>query len=262
MLTTLSLGRLGRFGNQCFTISGIIGIATRSGQSYGFPQWVNWDHKERFGSTEDVDIYKYLENELPPVDASLHFRETGYFWGYRDINLSTGNWSIDAHLQSEKYFRHCMPIIRHTFRFKNEPEQNEFIAIHYRAGDYQEGENVHHPRCNKEYYASAIVGHTPANSHCIIFSDNAAEAKEKIGGMIEAAGMTYELCTGNYLESFTLMKRCKSFICANSTFSLFAALLGEHPEKRIIAPKRWFGNAWPDPVGMAADIYPEGCIIL
>lgn len=261
MITTLQLGRLGRFGNQCFTLAGCIGIAMRSGQHYGFPQWINHDHKDRFGSSEDVEIWKYLKNDLPPIDPSLSFHNYGYFWGYRDIVLPSGNWSVDAHLQSDKYFSHCMPLIRETFRLKDEPEQSDYVAIHYRAGDYQEGDDVHHPRCSQEYYVKAM-SEFPEGTKFLIFSDDPERAFTLL--QTQATKYSISVSEGNhYMTDFAKMKRCKSFITANSSYSVMAAILGEHPEKKIYCPERWFGKAWgAEYKTMAKDIYPAGSIIL
>ena len=49
MLTFNQLGRYGRLGNQMFQVAGTIGLATQHGYSYGFPEWMNWDHRTRFG---------------------------------------------------------------------------------------------------------------------------------------------------------------------------------------------------------------------
>lgn len=261
MITTLQLGRLGRFGNQCFTICGCIGIAMQSGQQYGFPQWINHDAKERFGTAEDIEVWKYLANELPCIDPSMSFSEYGYFWGYRNVELPTGNWSIDAHLQSDKFFRHCMPLIRHTLRFKNEPAQNNYVAIHYRAGDYQEGDNVHHPRCSRQYYEQALKQFN-SDEEYIVFSDDPDAAHKMLTDILPFGKFICE--AGNdYLSDFALMKKCKSFITANSSFSVMAAILGEHPEKKVVCPERWFGAAWgPGYKEKARDIYPAGSIIL
>jgi hypothetical protein len=40
-----------------------------------------------------------------------------------------------------------------------------------------------------------------------------------------------------------------------------AAILGEHPENKIICPKRWFGSQMPAEFN-TDDIYPEGAIII
>lgn len=251
MITSLSIGRggLGRFGNQMFTIAGVIGIAERSGQPYGFPRWKTYDNA-LFGNPVD-DIEDYLVNELPRAEG-IDFQDYGYFWGYRDIKLPFGNWSIDAHMQSFKFFAHCVDKVREAFRFKDEPPQNDCVAIHYRAGDYIDNPDAYHPRCSKEYYERAIkLFH---GEHMIIFSDDPEAAMNHLG----LPNMLARNC--HYIDDFKYMKKCKSFITANSSFSFMAALLGEHPDKKIVMPRRWFGT---QANGLStADIYPENSIVI
>lgn len=260
MVTALSIGRggLGRFGNTAFTIAGAIGIAIKSGQPYAFPRWQTHDNAI-FGDPVD-DIESYLVNELPRIPTGLSFQEYGYFWGYRDIFLPTGNWSIDAHMQSYKFFSHCIGHIREVFRFKDEPEQNDYVAIHYRAGDYIDDPNAQHPRCSREYYAEAMK-QFPEGAHFWIISDDNKEAVRIISPMLPPKSKMNFGGGGGYINDFKLMKRCKSFICANSSFSFMAALLGEHPGKKIVMPSRWFGSQMP-PEFTTHDIYPEGAVII
>jgi hypothetical protein len=254
LITSLSIGTggLGRFGNQLFTIASCIGIAVKSGQPYGFPKWLNRDNAN-FGG-EVTDFSEHFVQSLPElVDAP--FQSYGYFWGYRDINLPTGNWSIDAHMQDPRFFEHCMPLIRETFRMKDEPEQNDYVAIHYRAGDYIDDPNAYHPRCSKEYYINAIDTF-PLATKFALFSDD-KEAWFKMMGEYYRE-IVAEINTGNYLEDFKYMKKCKSLITANSSFSFMAALLGEHPEKKIVMPKRWFGTQ----ADIEFDGYPKEAIVI
>lgn len=261
MLTSLSIqrGGLGRMGNQMFTIAGVIGTAVKSGQRYAFPRWTTVDNAI-FGQPVD-DIEQYLEHELPRIPTGMSFQEAGYWWGFKDLYLPDGNWTIDAHMQSDKFFRHCLPLIRETFRFKDELEQNDYVAIHYRAGDYIDDPSAHHPRCTKEYYQEA-ASKFPEGTLFQIFSDNIDEilkilpAKIKINVRFKITGDAI-----SYIDDFKLMKRCKSFICANSSFSLMAAILGEHPDKKIICPRRWFGTGMP-PEFDTKDIYPENAIAI
>jgi hypothetical protein len=256
MITALQLGKLGRFANGMFMIAGVIGIARKSGQSYGFPLWVNHDHRDRFGATEDVDIYRHLVNPLSIIPEGYNFREYGYFWGYRDITLPDGNWSIDAHMQCDRFFMGVLDEVREVLRFKGEPPQSNYVAVHYRAGDYQEGENVHHPRCTKEYYERAFSQF--GDEDFLLFTDG--DINEALSLMPPDKKIT--VFEGDYLTSFKVMKKCKSFIAANSSYSLMAAILGDHPDKKIVCPQRWFGKAWPNPDEMARDIYPEKSIVL
>jgi hypothetical protein len=252
MITALSIGTggLGRMGNQMFTIAGCIGIATKSGQPYAFPRWINHDNA-LFGDNAD-DMEQYFVNPLPRLTEES--QPYGYFWGYKDICLPTGNWSIDAHMQDPRYFEHCMPLIRDAFRMRDEPEQNDYVAIHYRAGDYIDDPNAYHPRCSKEYYEKA-VSLFPSNTKFLLFSDDMETAKYLIGSSFDYDTIIHQ---GGYIKDFKLMKRCKSFITANSSFSAMAAILGEHPDKKIIMPKRWFGSQ----AGITFDGYPKEAIVI
>ena len=257
MLTAKSVntGGLGRFGNQLFTIAGVIGIAVRSGQSYGFPKWINQDNAIFGLPVQEMD--QFFVNPLPQW-VDVPFQDYGYFWGYRDIVLPSGNWNIDAHMQSDKFFLHCIDRIREQFRMKDEPEQNDCVAIHYRAGDYIDDPTAQHPRCSREYYDQAM-NLFPKGTKFKIFSDDIVAASMLLG--IESEYYPSIRANTNYIEDFRLMKRCKSFITANSSFSSMAAILGEHPEKKVIMPRRWFGSQMPAEFG-TEDIYHQNAIVI
>lgn len=255
----IGTGGLGRFGNQMFTIAGCIGIATKSGQPFAFPEWYNRDNAI-FGDNVDK-LSDYFENPLPIAPDGIQFQDYGYFWGYRDIVLPTGSWSIDAHMQSFKFFEHCIDTVRHYFRMKDEEDYSDWVAVHWRAGDYIDDPTAQHPRCGKEYYEKAMALF-PNGTKFFVFSDDPIAAKDLILSFKQKDKNFIAFANGNtYIEDFRLMKRCQSFICANSSFSYMAALLGEHPEKKIIMPSRWFGSQMP-PEFDTKDIYPEGAVVI
>lgn len=258
MITALSIstGGLGRAGNQMFTIAGVIGIARKSGQPFAFPKWVNHDNK-LFGGEAD-EMSQFFVNPLPKLPEGLSFQEYPYFWEYRDVILPTGNWNIFAHLQSVKFFDHCIDEVRHYFTMKDELEQNDYVAIHYRAGDYIDDQRAYHPRCSIKYYLQAI-NLFPSDAKFILFSDdiNSIEKLRHNGDLFTRIKLARDV---DYIEDFKIMKSCKSFITANSSFSHMAALLGTHPEKKIVMPKLWFGE---QAGGLNFDsLYPPEAIII
>lgn len=249
---SISRGGLGRFGNTMFTLAGTIGIATRNGQPYGFGRWQTVDNA-LFGDPVD-DIEERLVNPLPRA-VDVPYTDIPYHWDYREYNIPTGNWNIQSHLQDPRYFEHCMPLIRETLRFKGETEQNDYVAIHYRAGDYIDDPNAYHPRQSREYYEKAMA-EFPEGTMFLVFSDDRLAAVERIPKRISCV---YTFLTPvNYISAFKLMKRCRSFITANSSFSLMAAILGEHPDKKIVCPRRWFGPT----AGISFDGYPQGAVVI
>ena len=259
MITALSIGSggLGRFGNQLFTIAGVIGSARKSGQPFAFPHWKNYDNAI-FGD-EVTDFETVFANPLPRIPENWSWQQYGYFWEFREVYLPNGNWTIDAHMQSVRFFDHCLDEIRHYFTFKDEYPQNDFVAIHYRAGDYIDHPEAYHPRCSAEYYDKAIR-EFPQGTNFLVFSDDMESFKKSIEGYAFGGYKFHLLMGADYIADFKKMKSCKSFITANSSFSHMAALLGTHPEKKIVMPKRWFGT---QAGGLNFDsLYPPNAIVL
>jgi hypothetical protein len=260
MITNQSIGFYGRFGNMLFQVAAVIGIARKSGQPYGFLPLINHDHKDRFGSSEDVELDKYFVNPLPRLSGDYpQLVKREYPWGYHDIYLPTGNWDLAGHFQSEKYFKHCIEEVRHYFRMKDEQDWSECTALHWRLGDY---DDRYHPRQTREYYLAAL-SHIPNDGTCVvIFSDDKAEAAGLAIYLHEMTGRECSVSVApSYIDDFRQMKRCRHFITGNSSFSLMAAILGEHPDKMIVCPKNWFGSSWSVPME-TADIYPLNSIVI
>jgi len=249
-LTMLNIGRYGRFANAAWQIAAVLGIAKKNNLEPVFPLWINHDHKERFGSNEDVEVYKYFVHQLPSIPEGIQWQpERPVGWGYHDVVLGPGNWHISGHFQSWKYFDNSRDQIQHYFRMRDEPPLNDRIAIHYRARDYQENGD-YHPRMPLSYYEEAM--NLFPNGKFLVFSDESETAKQMFGDRVEYA-------EGDYIEDFRLLKTCSHFIVANSSYSAMAAVLGEHPEKRVIAPRPWFGKS----AGInAEDLYGTGWEVL
>lgn len=255
MITNLSIGRYGRFGNMLFQVAAVIGIARRSRQKFGFRQLINYDHYEKFNSSEDPNIFKYFLNPLPSLEGSpSEFIERPYAWGFHDIYLPVGNWNITGHFQSEKYFADAIEEVRHYMTMIGEVDQDKYrnkVAIHVRRGDY---DDKYHTRIGVDYYQKAI-NQFPEFQEFVVFSDDIEAAHEMLGwdDLVEYREDT------DYLSDFLIMKQCGGFITANSSYSLMAAILSDNPDKKIVCPSQWFGPAWtPD----TKDLYPKNAIII
>lgn len=241
----LNIGNYGRMANGMFQIAGVLGIAKKNNLEPVFPQWINHDHRDRFGSTEDVDLYKHFVHELPPIPQGIQWRpEHGVGWGYHDVTLAPGNWNISGHFQSPRYFENCMDQVRHYFKMKDEPPQNDYVAIHFRGCDYSDGEG-YHPRMTTDYYGPAMA--LFPGEKFLVFSDDIPTARQIFSESVEYSEGR------DYIADFRLLKKCRSFIIGNSSFSAMAAILGEHPDKRVIAPRPWFGKKYTSIDG--EDIY-------
>lgn len=233
MIVTFSrLGRMGRLTNGMWQIAGTIGIARKNGFDFGFPEWKNHDGLN-FESDLDIDVQKYFVNPLPLYDGPP-LPERFIQWGFHDVRL-TESTDLIGHFQSERYFAHCIDEVRHYFRMKDEMSQNDLCAIHVRLGDYG---SDYHPRLPMDYY-SAAMALFPLDQQFIVFSDDISAAMN-MG--FPSSRVLYSKGR-DYLADFKLQKRCRHFITANSSFSAMAAILGEAPDKRVVAPRPWFGKA-------------------
>jgi hypothetical protein len=165
------------------------------------------------------------------------------------MSMPTGNWNLQGHFQSDKYFGHCIDTVRHYLTMKDEYPLNDYVAVHYRAGDYIDDPNAYHPRCSKEYYQQAME--LFPGEKFLVFSDDIVAAATMFPGA--------KIYVADYLDSFKMMKSCKHFICANSSYSVMAAILANQEGKKVVCPKRWFG----DVAGINGDdCYPENAIVI
>lgn len=246
----LSIGNYGRFANMLFQVAGVIGIARKNGLQPVFRPLMNNDHKERFGSTEDIDLGKYFVNPLPDMPENIRWVERPIGWGYNDVRLGPGNWNLSGHFQSFKYFAHCFDEVKYYMRMKDEYPQEDAIGLHIRLGDY---DGAYHPRLDKSYYQPALE-QFPAYMKVIVFSDDMGAARKIF------KSNRFEFCHSDYIDTFKKMKSCRHFIIGNSSYSAMAAILGEAKDKRVIAPAPWFGPAYTNITGK--DIYCDGWTVI
>lgn len=177
------------------------------------------------------------------------------------------NYDIDSHYflngywQSENYFLNISDIIRQALKPNKSsiekleskyPIDRNCISIHIRRTDYVTS-NGYHPVQSIEYYQKAleIVG---SYEHLLVFSDDIDWCKNnlKFDKMIFVEG-------NDDVDDLFLMSLCNHNIIANSTFSWWGAWLNENLNKKIVAPKKWFG---PQANLNTINIYPKEWITI
>lgn len=253
------LGRFGRFANGAYQIAATIGIARRNNFDFAFPYWKNYNGTD-FEPELDIDCQKEFVNPFPLYDGPP-LPEWGVAFGWHPDRVTLSH-SVDlyGHFQSLKYFEHALDEVRWYMTMKDEPPLNEYVAIHWRAGDYGDAPspqhpqgNSFHPRMNMSYYAPAMTRFP--DRKFLVFSDDIPAAKQMFGDGVEYSEGR------SYFDDFRLMKRCHSFIVSNSSYSMFAAILASQQGKEIIAPEPWFGGAYRNQLP-EQDIYPEGSVVI
>jgi hypothetical protein len=172
---------------------------------------------------------------------------------------------LDGYWQSERYFGAIAAAVRAEFALRRPPEgenarlldairRAEAVGIHVRRGDYVNDAHTagYHGAAPAEYYAAAVarLHALVAAPDFFVFSDDPAWAERHMR-VDEATVIVGHNDAEHDGEDLRLMSACRHHIIANSTFSWWAAWLGERPGQHVVAPRRWF-RAGPD----ARDLVP------
>ena len=225
-----------------------------------------FDIVEAIASPKEIDLvirkkglkrtlYQSIEKRVRPFHKRTFVKER-----YRGFDPDIFNLSFNKDLyfdggwQSEFYFKDIQDILRKEFTVRNPPQgknesvlhqiqNHESVCFHVRRTDY-----VTHPVSKNKhgglsmaYYtqAASIIADKVKDPYFYIFSDDPEWVQKYIKLPYPFMYVTFNGFDQDY-EDLRLMKNCKHFIIANSTFSWWAAWLGSNPEKIIIAPERWY----------------------
>lgn len=152
----------------------------------------------------------------------------------------------DAYVQGEKYWLDHRDKIRETFSEGIGPQINK-VALHIRRGDYLMAHHFHVNLWETDYYKKAIALF-PDDMFIIFCRDNQGWEQDKADrewcrqNLVPILGDRFELPDryNSETDDLNLMASCKSVIMANSSFSWWAAYLGEH--EKVVCPKEtsWF----------------------
>jgi hypothetical protein len=112
----------------------------------------------------------------------------------------------------------------------------------------------HHPICDIQYYQNAI-DNFDNDVIFLVFSDDINYAKKTF------TENKYTIIENekDYIDLY-LMTMCKSNIIANSSFSWWGAWLNNNTNKKVIAPKKWFGESLKE--NNIKDLIPENWICI
>lgn len=247
MITNLSLGSGGRLGNQMFQYAMLVGIKHKLGFEIMIDEEI--DKKSIYGHCELVRCFSLRECHFynkSGIYAPNHYSEERFDFDRRFFKKIDDNTNFDGYFQSEKYFEHCKDTVRKEFVFKDEiqkqakefclpMEGKRLVSIHVRRGDYVSLPG-HHPLCGVEYYEKAM-SHFSEDVQYICFSDDITWCRNNLPS---AKNLIFsENTTG---VDLCIMSMCNDNIIANSSFSWWGAWLNPTPDKKVIAPKVWFGT--------------------
>ena len=168
-------------------------------------------------------------------EQNFHYNE---ILGIEDGDALWGYW------QSEKYFKDYENEIKDLFSPTEEIVDyinskyggilKNSVSIHSRRGDYLNAPG-YHPTCDMEYYRSAI-SHFGHRKNFLVFGDDVNWLRDNFDG-------NFHIIQETDVIDLYIMSMCKDNIIANSSFSWWGAWLNSNENKKVIAPKNWFGSA-------------------
>jgi hypothetical protein len=196
---------------------------------------------------------KHREFMLGNFDLGLEF---SHFVGAQTIldNVSVPTFDINYQKMDGKnffgywqylaYFEKILPALRKELCVKKEAYTEEFlklkdiirnsksVSVHVRRDDYLMSSTI--PCLPFSYYYEAI---TRTKGDLFIFSDDIPWCKRSFVEEYFDRNITFvEL---PYYLDFELMKLCKHNVISNSTFSWWAAILNDNPDKVVVTPDFW-----------------------
>ncbi len=146
------------------------------------------------------------------------------------ISMSEGSLFVDANILSDS-------------------EQS--VAVHIRRGDYVSlaSASNYHGVLAMSYYHSAVnyIRGTVRSPKFFVFSDDIEWCKSNLNLNTNEVVFSQNSTNVGAWEDLHLMSHCRHIIMANSSFSWWAAWLGDQyhsaRERLVIAPTRWFAGS-------------------
>ncbi len=188
---------------------------------------------ERLGERDFA--YQPLASVAPGVVLEGYFQSWRYFE------------EVQSQLRAELQLRHA-PQGRNAALLRQMGDENA-ICLHVRRGDYaaDPATAAYHGLLGSAYYRAAIeeLGAAARGGTFYVFSDEPAWARANL----ETGGRTVVVDHNSVdepWEDMRLMAGCRHFVIANSSLSWWGAWLAASPDKRVIAPRRWFQGAAHD----------------
>lgn len=219
-----------QLGNQCFMISAAIAHALKMGTNYSIPK-----------KTINPRIWRTYFSHLPEVKSATkdYYKEPRHAY---DPLPEVTDLTIDGYFQSEKYFDGAKEEIAQALQFELKPA--EYIAVHVRRGDYLLYPEQFPVLPIDYYYAKGIMDFINKGYKLFKFySDDIEFCKQSFPRHLEEIGVHYTFSENrDPLTDMKDMYNASGFIIANSTFSLFPALLRQD-NPIVVAPAegRWYG---------------------
>ena len=194
-----------------------------------------------------------------------------FFQYWHGIKFVPDNSYLSGYWQSERYFIDVAQEVKKLFAFPpptgvnaritHDINECESVSIHVRKGDFfcdPINKTVHGVDLSLYYHhAINLVLSKISRPHFFLFSDDPVEALKLFPGRADITLVDHNTGPSSY-NDMHLMSQCRHHILANSTFSWWAAWLGDYQKGITIVPNTWFLDKTID----TSDLYCKNWIRL
>lgn len=244
--------RKGGLGNQLFQVTAGLLVAKEQNKTLILPKEMPHVHNKQKQLYEDT-IFRSFPNRLnfaADAYAIVQLEALGFLTypgepGFEPWNpsLSTEKLILHGYFQYYPTIQPHESYIRETYRNNLDLSGGEMntVGIHVRRGDFHQFSDVHFLQ-DSLYYRRAIYeleSRRKKPCHYKVFSDDLDWCKQQ--DVFEMLGSVEFVEEPDEIECFRKMIQCEGgFICANSTYSWWAAFLGAYRNRApIVVPANW-----------------------
>lgn len=228
-------------------------------RSYALGAFHLVDEKVEQISSADLGIRADLFRRFVQRRELLRIRVLGRTFDPAIYNLRIKRPTVlDAYCQSPRYFCEIEEVVRRELEFSPPPglsdatvedmKRANSVCLHVRRlfareadGKMQQSVADYYGTCTIEYYRKALreLAAVHGRLEIFVFSDDTRWAHQNAQAFATEGCGVKVIDEEDSLRSFYLMRLCKHFIIANSSFSWWAAWLGKYREKTVCAPSVW-----------------------
>ena len=247
-------GAWSRLGNQMFQYAFLRGLSIEKGFKIHLPI-IPSCHEYKTSQFFDcfdlpnVDTTNILEDFVTISDMSMMYQDK-----FASENIDTNkNIIFEGCFHSEKYFEKHKDIIRNDFTFKENirtvgdifmsqfENTRKRVALHVRRTDNLSSCS---PTIlvNETFRINAInylIRNNVNDFDLLIFSDDKQWCKDNLNYTSDNISQTVIEGLSD-LEELYIMSLCDHFIIGSSSYSWWAAWLGQSQDKIVIIPDKWF----------------------
>jgi hypothetical protein len=245
---------MGGVGNQLFQYAFGISVAKARDEDVGFTIYRCVDDEWRPAGYQ-LDAFVDDIKLLPKNKENHPIFDDDKFFSFQQAAYTTTSNTFLGYWQTEKYFDAALIRQKIAFRYPLSNESSRVAEaiikagrastfLHVRQGaDYKR--NSFHGLLSANYYKEAIqrIKENRPDVQFFVFGDNPNWAYENFSGREFIIVDHNKPDTNSTHEDMHLMSLCRNGVIANSSFSWWAAWLGDTQLDRLIfAPKCWFGD--------------------